>query len=30
MQMELTTCATGGFYDGLPGAAVAPPTQTWR
>ena len=20
MQMELTTCATGGFYDGLPGA----------
>jgi catechol 2,3-dioxygenase-like lactoylglutathione lyase family enzyme len=30
MQMELTTCATGGFYDGLPGAAVAPPAQTWR
>jgi catechol 2,3-dioxygenase-like lactoylglutathione lyase family enzyme len=30
MQMELTTCATGGFYDGLPGAAVAPPSQTWR
>ncbi|MCW2558783.1 MAG: hypothetical protein JWP55_2747 [Mycobacterium sp.] len=30
MQMELTTCATGGFYDGLPGATVAPPTQTWR
>jgi catechol 2,3-dioxygenase-like lactoylglutathione lyase family enzyme len=30
MQMELTTCATGGFYDGLPGAAMAPPTRTWR
>jgi len=30
MQMELTTCATGGFYEGLPGAGVASPTQTWR
>jgi catechol 2,3-dioxygenase-like lactoylglutathione lyase family enzyme len=30
MQMELTTCAAGGFYDGLPGAGVAPPTETWR
>ena len=30
MQMELTSCATGGFYDGLPGAGVAPPSETWR
>ena len=30
MQMELTTCAAGGFYEGLPGAAMAAPTQRWR
>jgi catechol 2,3-dioxygenase-like lactoylglutathione lyase family enzyme len=30
MQMELTTCATGSFYDGLPGAAMAAPSRTWR
>lgn len=30
MQMELTTCATGGFYDGLPGAAMAVPAEKWR
>jgi catechol 2,3-dioxygenase-like lactoylglutathione lyase family enzyme len=30
MQMELTTCAGVGFYDGLPGAAMVPPTQEWR
>ena len=30
MQMELTTCATGGFYDGLPAAGLAPPSETWR
>jgi catechol 2,3-dioxygenase-like lactoylglutathione lyase family enzyme len=30
MQLELTTCASGGFYDGLPGAAMAPPSSSWR
>ena len=30
MQMELTTCTTGGFYDGLPGAAMAAPSSAWR
>jgi catechol 2,3-dioxygenase-like lactoylglutathione lyase family enzyme len=30
MQMELTSCATEGFYDGLPGAGMAPPGKTWR
>jgi catechol 2,3-dioxygenase-like lactoylglutathione lyase family enzyme len=30
MQMELTSCASVGFYDGLPGANVAPPSETWR
>ena len=30
MQMELTSCATGGFYDGLPGAGMAAPGETWR
>jgi len=30
MQLELTSCAGGGFYDGLPGAAMAPPSVTWR
>lgn len=30
MQMELTTCATEGFYDGLPGAGMAAPAATWR
>jgi len=30
MQLELTSCASGGFYDGLPGAGVAPPSETWR
>jgi catechol 2,3-dioxygenase-like lactoylglutathione lyase family enzyme len=30
MQLELTTCASGGFYDGLPGAAMAPPSASWR
>jgi catechol 2,3-dioxygenase-like lactoylglutathione lyase family enzyme len=30
MQLELTSCATGGFYDGLPGALAAPPAETWR
>lgn len=30
MQLELTTCATGGFYDNLAGAGMAPPSETWR
>lgn len=30
MQLELTTCATGGFYDGLPAAALARPADRWR
>ncbi|CDO11132.1 glyoxalase [Mycolicibacterium cosmeticum] len=30
MQLELTTCATEGFYDGLPGAGMAPPSAQWR
>jgi catechol 2,3-dioxygenase-like lactoylglutathione lyase family enzyme len=30
MQLELTSCATGDFYEGLPGARVAPPSETWR
>ena len=30
MQLELTSCPTGGFYDGLPGAGMAPPGETWR
>jgi catechol 2,3-dioxygenase-like lactoylglutathione lyase family enzyme len=30
MQLELTSCATEGFYEGLPGANVAPPSSTWR
>jgi catechol 2,3-dioxygenase-like lactoylglutathione lyase family enzyme len=30
MQLELTTCASGGFYDGLPGAAMARPSANWR
>lgn len=30
MQMELTTCATEGFYEGLPGAKMAPPSSQWR
>lgn len=30
MQLELTSCASGGFYDGLPGAGVAAPSETWR
>lgn len=30
MQMELTTCASDGFYEGLPGAAMAPPSDSWR
>ncbi|MHA4854591.1 VOC family protein [Rhodococcus sp. MSC1_016] len=30
MQMELTTCATPGFYRGLPGQAMAGPSETWR
>jgi catechol 2,3-dioxygenase-like lactoylglutathione lyase family enzyme len=30
MQMELTTCAGDGFYDGLPGAGMAAPGETWR
>jgi catechol 2,3-dioxygenase-like lactoylglutathione lyase family enzyme len=30
MQMELTTCAGEGFYDGLPGAGMAAPPRTWR
>jgi catechol 2,3-dioxygenase-like lactoylglutathione lyase family enzyme len=30
MQMELTTCATGGFYEGLPGAGMAAPSESWR
>ncbi len=30
MQLELTSCAGGDFYDGLPGARVAPPSETWR
>jgi catechol 2,3-dioxygenase-like lactoylglutathione lyase family enzyme len=30
MQLELTTCSTPGFYDGLPGAGMAAPSTTWR
>jgi catechol 2,3-dioxygenase-like lactoylglutathione lyase family enzyme len=30
MQLELTSCPTGGFYDGLPGAAMAVPSRAWR
>jgi catechol 2,3-dioxygenase-like lactoylglutathione lyase family enzyme len=30
MQLELTTCANGGFYDGLLGARMAPPSNSWR
>lgn len=30
MQLELTTCATRGFYDGLPGAGMALPSANWR
>lgn len=30
MQLEMTTCATAGFYEGLPGAAMAPPAEEWR
>jgi catechol 2,3-dioxygenase-like lactoylglutathione lyase family enzyme len=30
MQLELTSCATEGFYDGLPGAGMAAPGKTWR
>jgi catechol 2,3-dioxygenase-like lactoylglutathione lyase family enzyme len=30
MQLELTSCATDGFYEGLAGAAMAPPSRTWR
>jgi catechol 2,3-dioxygenase-like lactoylglutathione lyase family enzyme len=30
MQMELTSCPTGGFYDGLPGGGMAAPSATWR
>ncbi|MCV7287329.1 VOC family protein [Mycolicibacterium wolinskyi] len=30
MQLELTTCATEGFYDGLPGARMAGPSPIWR
>ncbi|WP_263996461.1 VOC family protein [Mycobacterium yunnanensis] len=30
MQLEMTSCGSGGFYDGLPGANVAPPSETWR
>lgn len=30
MQLELTSFAGSGFYDGLPGAGVAPPSATWR
>jgi catechol 2,3-dioxygenase-like lactoylglutathione lyase family enzyme len=30
MQLELTTCATAGFYEGLPAANQAPPADAWR
>lgn len=30
MQLELTSCAAEGFYDGLPGANVVPPSESWR
>ncbi|MDX1875214.1 VOC family protein [Mycolicibacterium sp. 120266] len=30
MQLELTTSGTEGFYDSLPGAAMAPPSARWR
>jgi catechol 2,3-dioxygenase-like lactoylglutathione lyase family enzyme len=30
MQLELTSCPTGGFYEGLPGAGMAAPSRTWR
>jgi catechol 2,3-dioxygenase-like lactoylglutathione lyase family enzyme len=30
MQMELTTCAAPGFYEGLAGSRMAAPSSTWR
>lgn len=30
MQLEMTTCTTPGFYDGLPGAGMAAPAERWR
>ena len=30
MQLELTSCPTDGFYRGLPGEGMAPPSETWR
>lgn len=30
MQMELTSCPRGDFYAGLPGAGMAPPSDSWR
>ncbi|WP_433189345.1 hypothetical protein [Actinoallomurus sp. CA-150999] len=27
MQMELTSCSSGDFYAGLPGAGMAPPSD---
>lgn len=30
MQLELTSCPAGDFYDGLPAAGMAPPGKTWR
>ena len=30
MQLELTTCAGEGFYDGLLGARMVAPPRTWR
>ncbi len=30
MQLELTSCAAGGFYDGMLGAGMAAPGETWR
>lgn len=30
MQLELTSCAGEGFYEGLPGARMAPPSRRWR
>jgi len=29
LHLEMTSCSGGGFYDGLPGANLAPPAHSW-
>jgi catechol 2,3-dioxygenase-like lactoylglutathione lyase family enzyme len=29
LHLEMTTCAAGGFYEGLPGAGMAQPAESW-